>query len=131
MQLLAVKINGKVILQASPSIQQQIVPINNNIIGTSNTNLRAGLPKYRQKSACSLCGHTNCNVEEGVVEKNIVNKSAAVDRCIGIANNLVVDKNVVNKLAGIYANENKFAEDEVCLQLMSCHSHVDQTSHLC
>ena len=48
-----------------------------------------------------------------MVEENIVNKFAAVDRCIGIANNLVVDKNVVNKLAGIYANENKFAEDEV------------------
>ncbi|KAI7846506.1 hypothetical protein BDC45DRAFT_577200 [Circinella umbellata] len=47
--------------QVFPSIQQQIVPINNNMTDTSNTNLRAGLPKYRQKSACSLCGHTNCN----------------------------------------------------------------------
>ncbi|KAI7860423.1 hypothetical protein BDC45DRAFT_601107, partial [Circinella umbellata] len=30
-------------------------------IGTSNTELRVGLPKYRQKSACSLSGHINCN----------------------------------------------------------------------
>ena len=31
------------------------------LVPVRNTNLRAGLPKYRQKSAYSLCGYTNYN----------------------------------------------------------------------